>query len=539
MFFVQMRGVIMLKFILRQLLVYLSVMLVLTIFVVASSTFIGFRINQQNAEMNASGVFRALEAKFQKVPESQWAEIINKLKNQYTRPLYLLHFDQLPPSIRAQKKALYSGEILFDYNNHDYTGNFDMFKPSMIYQRVLNSNLFFALEKRAPEIKEYQKNNAWIHQLAYSRFNSTPESQWDRVVDYIKKEYQVGVVIKDLSSYAQEEQQAIKKWGYFPTEPFHGVQGYIQFLSPNPEKVIIIGPYRDNWVKLHPHVYAVIIDAILLVFLTLIISYPLYRDLIKLKFLAQSYGNKNFDRDIQLSAKSVLWSVYQTLKNMGNSIQSLIKRQTIFSNMVAHEIKTPLAQVHFTLRLLENAKKDEQRAKHMLSIKEDIMQIDHLVNQQLDYSKYSYVNLPLNINKISLPLLVEKIVATYSNTYINKVWHFMSESPNIMVLVDELAMQKVFNNLLINAYKYGGDVISVSLARSDKDVVVKITDNGKGFSFDIHDVLNEPFTRTSKQGSGLGLAIVWSIVEAHHGRVTFDNTPGAVTFEITLPIASF
>ncbi|GGF90846.1 MULTISPECIES: sensor histidine kinase [Cysteiniphilum] len=527
----------MLKFILRQLLVYLSVMIVMTIFVVASSTYIGFRINQQNAKMNAAGVFRALEAQFSKVPENQWAEIIDKLKSQYTRPLYLRHFDQLPEDIQAQKEALYSGEMLFDYNNHDYTNSFDMFKPSMIYQRVLNSDLFFALEKRAPEIIEYQKNNAWIHQLAYSRFKNTPEGQWNKVIEYIKKEYQVGVVVRDLSNYTDKEQQDIRKWGYFPTEPFHGVQGYIQFLSPNPNKVIIIGPYRDNWIKLHPHVYAVIIDAILLVFLTLIIAYPLYRDLIKLKSLAQSYGKNDFDSDIRLSTKSVLWSVYQTLKGMGESIQSLIKKQTVFANMVAHEVKTPLAQVHFTLRLLENAKSDEERAKHILSIKEDIMQIDHLVNRQLDYSKYSYVKLPLNLEKIPLSLFVEEIVVAYSNSYISKIWHFSSEYPNIMVLLDKSAMHKVLNNLLINAYKYGGDVIDVSVAICDNDAVIKITDNGQGVAFNIESALNQPFTPESKQSSGLGLAIVWRIIEAHHGRIALSNIPHAVTFEIRLPIA--
>ncbi|MDA0910782.1 MAG: HAMP domain-containing sensor histidine kinase, partial [Proteobacteria bacterium] len=388
-----------------------------------------------------------------------------------------------------------------------------------------------------PEIIEYQKNNAWIHQLAYNKFKDTPEYQWNKVIEYIKKKYQVGVVVRDLSNYTDKEQQDIKKWGYFPTEPFHGVQGYIQFLSPNPNKVIIIGPYRDNWIKLHPHFYAVIIDAILLVFLTLIIAYPLYRDLIKLKSLAQSYGNNDFDSDIRLSTKSVLWSVYQTLKGMGESIQSLIKKQTVFANMIAHEIKTPLAQVHFTLRLLENAKTDQDRAKHIASIKEDIMQIDHLVNQQLDYSKYNYVNLPLNIDNISLPLLVEEIVATYSNTYTSKIWHFASEPSDISVLLDKSAMQKVLNNLLINAYKYGGDVIDVSVAMCDNDAVIKITDNGQGFAFDIESALNQPFTPESKQSSGLGMAIVWRIVEAHHGHITLSNTPKAVTFEIRLPIA--
>ncbi|WP_440616310.1 sensor histidine kinase [Cysteiniphilum sp. 6C5] len=526
----------MLKFIARQLLIYLSVLVILTIFVVSSSTYIGFKVNQQNAELNAAGVFRALEARFQNEPESKWPLIIDKLKSLHTRPLHLLHFDQLPEDIRSQKEALYAGEMLFDYNNHDYTSNFDMFKPSMIYQRVLKSDLFFAMQKRAPEIIEYQKNNAWIHQLAYSKFKNTPESQWSSVIQYIENVYQVGVEVKNLSTYTQQEQQDIKKWGYFPTQPFHGVEGYIQFLSPNPNKVIIIGPYRDNWVKLHPHIYALIIDAILLVFLTLIISYPLYRDLIKLKSLAQNYGNNAFDKDIQLSTKSVLWSVYQTLKDMGNSIQSLIKRQTTFANMVAHEIKTPLAQVHFTLRLLESAKTNEARAKHILSIKEDIIQIDHLINQQLDYSKYSYVKLPLNLDKVSLPSMVEKIVTIHRTTYADKAWHFTCDHPNIMVLLDKFAIQKVLNNLLINAYKYGGDIINVSISIFDNDAVIKITDNGEGFLFDLEDVLNQPFNSQSKQSSGLGLAIVWRIVEAHHGRITLDNTSGAVTFEIKLPI---
>ena len=70
----------------------------------------------------------------------------------------------------------------------------------------------------------------------------------------------------------------------------------------------------------------------------------------------------------------------------------------------------------------------------------------------------------------------------------------------------------------------------------DHAVRLQVRDSGPGIPEDIRERLFEPFVSGRPGGSGLGLAIVQRAVQAHHGLVLVDSTPGAgTTFTIFLP----
>jgi signal transduction histidine kinase len=71
-----------------------------------------------------------------------------------------------------------------------------------------------------------------------------------------------------------------------------------------------------------------------------------------------------------------------------------------------------------------------------------------------------------------------------------------------------------------------------------------VADTGVGIAAEDQPHLFERFFRADKArsreagGSGLGLAICQSIVEAHHGSITFTSQPGSgTTFVIRLPLS--
>jgi two-component system OmpR family sensor kinase len=83
----------------------------------------------------------------------------------------------------------------------------------------------------------------------------------------------------------------------------------------------------------------------------------------------------------------------------------------------------------------------------------------------------------------------------------------------------------------------------VLLATSDGYATLAVADDGPGLEPEVAAKVFEPFYRADKSraretgGAGLGLAIVAAIVEAHHGTVRLDTSPGrGATFTVTLPL---
>jgi signal transduction histidine kinase len=119
------------------------------------------------------------------------------------------------------------------------------------------------------------------------------------------------------------------------------------------------------------------------------------------------------------------------------------------------------------------------------------------------------------------------------------------------IVGDATALRRVFENLISNAAKHGGQGgwIGISGA-SHEDTVppvveIRIADRGRGIPPDEQAEIFRPFFRGSSaqtkqvRGSGLGLSLVREIVEAHGGRVYVDSENGkGTTFTVRLPAVS-
>ena len=96
-------------------------------------------------------------------------------------------------------------------------------------------------------------------------------------------------------------------------------------------------------------------------------------------------------------------------------------------------------------------------------------------------------------------------------------------------------------NILLNAIEALAHVtdheraLNVELARHEKEVVIKISDNGPGMDEDEKHRIFTPYFTTKKQGTGLGLFIAQKIIKDHHGTVTVETAPKqGTTFLIVL-----
>ena len=102
-----------------------------------------------------------------------------------------------------------------------------------------------------------------------------------------------------------------------------------------------------------------------------------------------------------------------------------------------------------------------------------------------------------------------------------------------------MGLERALTNLLVNAYRYGGPVVRVEAEVVDREVVLSVTDNGKGVPSELVPHLFDPFTRGADTGgvagSGLGLAITQRLVENFGGTIGYEpGTPQGARFSLHL-----
>ncbi|MFZ4440500.1 MAG: sensor histidine kinase, partial [Syntrophales bacterium] len=110
-----------------------------------------------------------------------------------------------------------------------------------------------------------------------------------------------------------------------------------------------------------------------------------------------------------------------------------------------------------------------------------------------------------------------------------------------MVICNSQQINQVIANLLVNAGqamdRHG--TITVTSRQEGEQVVLSISDTGRGMTEEIRKRIFEPFftTKDIGKGTGLGLSIAYDIIKKHGGDITLESEPGeGTTFTIRLPI---
>jgi two-component system sensor kinase FixL len=111
------------------------------------------------------------------------------------------------------------------------------------------------------------------------------------------------------------------------------------------------------------------------------------------------------------------------------------------------------------------------------------------------------------------------------------------------VLGDRVQLRAVIYNLLVNAIDALKPVLedfrqlSVTVRRSTDFVTLEIEDSGAGVASDVRDDIFEPLVTTKKDGLGLGLSMSRSVIVAHGGTITLEDSHlGGARFVVTLPV---
>jgi two-component system phosphate regulon sensor histidine kinase PhoR len=231
------------------------------------------------------------------------------------------------------------------------------------------------------------------------------------------------------------------------------------------------------------------------------------------------------------------------LKNMERA------RKDFVAN-VSHELRTPLSLIKgFVETLLNGAVNNpDVSEKFLRTIDRNAERLRLLMEDLLTISKLESGRLRIQIEPVSLPDMVEKVVSDLNPKASARGTGLRCEIPALVVAADPIRLEQVLFNLIDNAIKYGGSsghvLISARVADS-RFVECSIADDGPGIPTDALENIFERFYRVDKArsreqgGTGLGLSIVKHIIQSHEGRVWATSEPGnGAKFFFTLPIAT-
>jgi len=204
-----------------------------------------------------------------------------------------------------------------------------------------------------------------------------------------------------------------------------------------------------------------------------------------------------------------------------------------FFTNISHEIRTPLTLIVGPLdKLIENAKDDPALNRDLQPIKNNADRLMNLVTELLDFRKAESGKMALHVSPGDVVKFCREIFLAFQNMAISKNidYIFETEQPIISLYFDKVQMEKVLFNLLSNAFKFTPANGKISLKISDQNqlVNIQICDNGKGIPLENQANLFTNFYQanaTTTIGTGLGLSFSKSIVELHHGQITFESTP--------------
>ena len=156
------------------------------------------------------------------------------------------------------------------------------------------------------------------------------------------------------------------------------------------------------------------------------------------------------------------------------------------------------------------------------------------------FSDFAKIPVP-KIEKIELVNILQNAIDIFNNRKKYSIELKYSGEKNYFIIGDKNQMIRVFNNLIKNSIQAMSDLdfgkIIIKISSSEKEHIIKITDNGTGIPEGQTDNIFSPSFTTKSSGTGLGLAIVKSIISEAGGEISFKSEEGnGTTFEIRLPI---
>jgi len=271
--------------------------------------------------------------------------------------------------------------------------------------------------------------------------------------------------------------------------------------------------------------------------------------------VVQRFKEGDYSARIEGNAGGELGMLSATFNEMADVIVSNIDkitatdkfRQELIAN-VSHDLRTPLSIMQGyieTLTMKKNRLSGAEEERYLSVIHTSAQKLAALVEQLFQYAKLE-ANLVIPEKE---PFLINELASDILSAYQLKaaeraIQLDLDAALKLPQVFADIALtERVFQNLLDNAFKFtpDGGSIRIVLSAVSTGVKVQVVDTGIGIAPEDQAYIFERYkqldkTSVPKKGMGIGLAIVKKILELHHSTIDVASEPGSgTTFRFIIP----
>ncbi|MDC3036554.1 ATP-binding protein [Candidatus Pelagibacter sp.] len=294
--------------------------------------------------------------------------------------------------------------------------------------------------------------------------------------------------------------------------------GYFKFLVPKDRLSTSSARIFGLWIT---------VPALIMVIISLIFLKNQTRPITALAKAAERFGRGEEIEEFKPSGALEIRQAGLEFDRMRRRIIRHLNQRSEMLSGISHDLRTPLTRMKLQTAFIKD---------HNISSKltEDIDEMEKMLNEYLQFTSSSYLEKDELFN---LTELIEEIIKKYNNKNISKdlsLKVFFNGRKNLI--------KRCINNLIDNSIKYGNK-LNIELIKNDKDIIIKVEDDGPGISEEEYDNVFKPFYKIdkgradSKSSVGLGLSITSDIIRSHGGNIKLGKSSlSGLSVKIFLPV---
>ena len=234
------------------------------------------------------------------------------------------------------------------------------------------------------------------------------------------------------------------------------------------------------------------------------------------------------------------------LKQLMEQLDAATNSKLAFFTNVSHDLRTPLTLIAEPVEQLAHADNLTPSQHKLITIADKNVRIlKRLINQVLDFRKYDSGKLSLSLTEVDLKALLTDWAHSFDALARRRDIKFVTkiDDGDYVMAIDVEKIERVFYNLVSNAFKYTADNgrITVECRTDGQEVELTVSDTGKGISADDLPFIFERFYRADRvnpEGTGLGLPLAKAFAELHGGDIAVESQLGkGTTFRVTIPVS--
>ena len=228
------------------------------------------------------------------------------------------------------------------------------------------------------------------------------------------------------------------------------------------------------------------------------------------------------------------------LISLNAEMKEVTAQKLQFFTNVSHEVRTPLTLILAPLDRLIISLRESPYASDLGLIQKNANRLLRVINQILDFRKVEGKQEKLAVREIDLVPFVGEIKSYFDSMASVRAiaYTFTSSIKQCTLWIDSDLLEKVFVNLLSNAFKFTpeGGSVRIELTEEEDRVFIQVIDTGSGIQpGNLPHLFDRFYTEDRSMGTGIGLHLVKEYIHMHGGEIRVESEPGQrTTFTVCL-----